>query len=426
VPPDDFFDDDWEEPSRTQDTAITRPAGEPAERARGGAPPPEEPPTRTPRPQQRPRRPQRSGRQMPKMPKMPARMPKIPRVSGGAATLPPLEYRRLAGLGVGILVVVLVLVLLARGCSGSSAKSANETYVTNLTTQVLKPSDVVAAKFEKMVTLPTASLALMQSRVNAQLSDMRTIKSKALALKPTKQLAPYQSGLLNALQFRATGLQCFSERLKTAWTIKKPLVSGAQLSPCTGQLYASDYVYTDLFANGANVALKQVGATGVPTSQFLAPSQVDLVTPSGIGLALQRLHPGAVHGLHGTSLGTVVASPQSLVLQAGTQNFVKGQSNLAFVVTVKNSGKFTEVGVVVQLKLKRVGSTKAPIVKTATIASIAPGQTQQVSIKGLFASAQTQPEYSVPYTLTVTSEKVPGEKNTSNNSASFPVEFKIA
>ena len=163
----------------------------------------------------------------------------------------------------------------------------------------------------------------------------------------------------------------------------------------------------------------------MPTSQFLAPSQVNLVTPGGMGLALQRLHPGAVHGLHGTSLGTVVASPQSLILQAGTQNFVKGASNLAFVVSVKNSGKFTEVGVVVQLKLKRVNSSKAPIVKSATISSIAPGQTQQVSITGLFASTQTQPAYSVPYTLTVTSEKVPGEHNTTNNSASFPVEFKI-
>ena len=54
---------------------------------------------------------------MPKMPNMP-KMPKIPGASGGDASLPPLEYRRLAALGAGILVVVMVLVLLARGCSG--------------------------------------------------------------------------------------------------------------------------------------------------------------------------------------------------------------------------------------------------------------------------------------------------------------------
>ena len=421
MPPDDFFDDDWEEPSKTQDTAIGRPAGDPVERPGGSVPPPPGgPPKRTPRPQPR-RKPQRRGPQMPNMPKM----PKIPGISGGDATLPPLEYRRLAALGGGILLVVIVLVLLARGCSGSSAKGANETYVASLTTQVLKPSDAVAKDFHQMLDLPTAHLAQLKQRVAGQVTAMRKVRENAVALKPTKQLAPYQSGLLDALQFRITGLQCFSERLAAAWAVKKPLVAGAQLSTCVGELYASDYVYAELFANGANAALKQVGAAGVPTSQFLSAADVNLVTPVGIGLALQRLHPGAVKGIHGTELGSVVATPQGLTLQPGTQNQVEGQSSLAFVVSVKNSGKFTEVGVTVQLKLKRVGSSKAPIVKTADIPSIAPGETKQVSIKGLFASSSSAPVYSVPYTLTVTSVKVPGEKNLSNNSANYTVEFKI-
>jgi hypothetical protein len=426
VPPDDFFDDDWEEPSKTQDTAITRPGSEPPARARGRDPEPAaEQPTRAPRPPRQPR-PQRRGPQVPKMPKM----PKMPRVSAGgaAASLPPLEYRRLAGLGVGILVVILVLVLLARGCSGSSTKGANESYVTSLTTQVLKPSDAVATSFSKMLQLPRATYSTIQKQLNQQLSAMRKVKESAAALKPTKQLAPYQPALLDALQFRVTGLQCMSERLKAAWAVKRPLAAGQQLSTCTGRLLTSDYVYSDLFANSANATLKQVGATGVPTSQFLAANEVNLVTPIGIGQALQRLHPGAVHGIHGTELGTVVASapPTVLTLQPGTTNQVLGKSNLEFVISVKNSGKFTEVGVNVQFKLKRVGSTQKPLVKTAKIASIAPGQTQQVSIKGLFASSQTQPNFSVQYKLTVTSEKVPGEHVLSNNSASYIVEFKIA
>ena len=67
------------------------------------------------------------------------------------------------------------------------------------------------------------------------------------------------------------------------------------------------------------------------------------------------------------------AGPHPAVRAPRTQ--VNGNEHLAFVVSVKNSGKFTEVGVVVQLKLKRAGSSKPPIMKTATIASIAPGQT---------------------------------------------------
>src|SRR5881392_997167 len=89
VAPDDFFDSDWEETGGTQETAVTRPSG-------GGQDPGAEPPRRPPR---GPRRPPSLGQLRP-------------------GSLPPLQYRRLAGLADGILAVVVVLVLLARGCSG--------------------------------------------------------------------------------------------------------------------------------------------------------------------------------------------------------------------------------------------------------------------------------------------------------------------
>jgi hypothetical protein len=431
VPPDDFFDEDWEEPSRTQDTAITRPAGDGEERPRESAPEPRQegvPPPRAPRPPQRRRPAKRGGPRFPQMPKLP-KMPKLPGGSGGsgggATALPPLEYRRLGALGAGILVIVLVLVLLARGCSGSSAKSDNENYVSALTTSVLKPSDDVAKQFHAMLDLPTASLAVIHKHLDSQLSAMRTVKAHAAALKPTKQLAPYQAALLQALQFRVTGLECMSERLTTAWKLKKPALAGQQLYSCTGQLLASDYVYADSFATGADAALKQVGAAGVPTSQFLPTSDLNWVTPLGIGQQLQALHPGPVTGIHGTQMGSVVASPQ-VTLQPGTPNFVKGDKNLVFAVQVKNSGKFTEVGVMVKLTLKRVDGKGTPITQTQRIASVGAGQTATARFSGFFASTQGAPDYSVPYRLTVSSLKVPGEHNLTNNTSTYVVEFSIS
>ena len=426
MPPDDFFDEDWEEPSRTQDTAITRPAGDGEEQPREGAPePPQEgvPPPRQPRPPQRRRPAKRGGSRFPQMPKL----PKLPGGSGGGATtLPPLEYRRLGALGAGILVIILVLVLLARGCSGSSAKSDNENYVSALTTTVLKPSDDVAKKFRGMLDLPAASLAIIHKRLDGQLAAMRTIKARAAALKPTKQLAPYQPALLQALQFRVTGLECMSQRLTTAWKLKKPAAAGQQLYSCMGQLLASDYVYADSFATGADAALKQVGAAGVPTSQFLPASDLNWVTPLGIGQALQRLHPGSVKGVHGTQMGSVVASQPTLTLQPGPINQVTGNKDLVFAVSVKNSGKFTEVGVTVKLTLKRVDGKGTPITLTQRIPSIAAGQTATVRFGGLFASTQGAPDYSVPYKLTVSSLKVPGEHNLTNNTSTYTVEFSIS
>ena len=356
---------------------------------------------------------------MPKMPKM----PKF--AGGGAASLPPLEYRRLAALGVGILAIILVLVILARGCSGSSAKSDNEAYVSTLTTTVLNPSDDVALRFRKMLDLPRATLPTMEKRLAGQLSSMRSVQTHAEALKPTKQLAPYQGALLQALQFRVTGLECMSERIATAWKLKTAATAGQQLYPCTGQLLASDYVYADSFATAADTALKQVGATGVPTSQFVPTSELSWVTPLGIGQQIRALHPGPVTGIHGTEMGSVVASPQTLTLQPGTTNFVKGNKDLVFVVSVKNSGKYTEVDVPVKLTLKRA-SGGTPIVQTEHIASVTAGATATVRFSGLFASAQSAPDYSVPYKLTVTSVRVPGEHNLTNNTASYTVEFSLS
>jgi hypothetical protein len=423
VSPDDFFDDDWEEPSRTQDTAITRPAGDGEERTRGGAPDAEERARPRPlRPAGR-QRPPRGGRRAPQMPKLP-RMPGLPG-GGGTGSLPALEYRRLAGLAVGILAIIIVLVLLARSCSGSSAKSSNENYVTNLTQSVLKPSDAVAAGFHQTLDLRSASVKQMQGRIDDELTSMRKVRAAAAALKPTKQLELYQPALLQALQLRVTGLECFSQNLGTAWKVKHALAAGQYLNQCMGQLLSSDYVYADFFADGANGALKKLGAAGVPTSQFLRTPDLDLVTPQGIGQALQALHPGAVKGLHGTQVVSVVASPSGTTLEPGPRNEIVGNSQLVFVATVKNSGNFSEVGVHVQLKLKPVGGGK-PIVKNGQIPRIAKGATGTVRFPGLFASSQTAPNYSEPYQLTITSEKVPGEKNFSNNVASFTVAFKLS
>ena len=355
------------------------------------------------------------------------KMPKLPWLSGGgAASLPDLEYRRLAGLAIGIIAVIVVLVLLARSCSGSSAKSSNENYVNDLTAKVLRPSDAVARSFHQTLGLRAASLTQLQHSIDTDLSRMRAIRSQAAALKPTKQLELYQPALLQAFQLRVTGLDCFSQNLSAAWNLKTARASGNQLYQCMGQLLSSDYVYADFFADGANSELKKLGAAGVPTSQFLRTSDLELMTPKGIGQAIQALHPGAVRGLHGTQLVSVVATPGDKTLEPGPVNQITGNDQLVFVATIKNSGHFAEVGVNVQLKLKPPAGKGKTIVKKQTIARIAPGASEQVRFEGLFASSQTAPLYSTTYTLTVTSVKVPGEHNTSNNTQSFPVFFKLS
>ena len=158
-----------------------------------------------------------------------------------------------------------MLVLLARSCSGSSAKSANENYVDDLTEQVLKPSDNVAKAFHETLELRAASLAQLQGRIDAELKSMQQVRSSgggAQADQAARALSARTAA--DALQFRVTGLQLLlAERLATAWKrVKRRSRPGSSSTTCMGQLLSSDYVYADLFADGANGALKQVGAAG--------------------------------------------------------------------------------------------------------------------------------------------------------------------
>jgi hypothetical protein len=140
VPPDDFFDGEWEEPSRTQETAPTRPAGE-----EGRSP-------------DRPARPPRErGRG-----KSSGKRPSISRPAG-MPSLEGLEWGRLGMLAAGIVVVVLVLLLLTRACSSSSATSKNQAYFNEVKT-VLGKSDAAGAQLHD----------LLNSRQPVRLKEVRT------------------------------------------------------------------------------------------------------------------------------------------------------------------------------------------------------------------------------------------------------------
>jgi hypothetical protein len=394
--PDDFFDSDWEETGGTQETAVTRSDGE-------TPPPPRSP--RPPRPGRAPRRAPRLG-------------------SLSTVSLPPLEYRRLAILGAGILGVIALLIIFAQGCSGASAQSKNNAYMKTLITTALDPSARAAAAFHATLNSRRSSLPLLRKQLAGELATMQKAADAARAAKAPSQVAPFQPYLLQSLDYRVTGLRCMATNLTVAWRARGAVGSGGDLAPCVQRLLTSDVIYADSFSAPAVQALKGLGVQ-VPTSQFLRPADTDLATPAGIGAAIVRLKPAAVHGLHGLSLVSVVAEPQHLTLVPGStqQNAVKGDSHLVFFVTAQNGGNFREVSVPVRLELKRPGAT--PIVKVVQIASIDKGATATVRFPGLFANSSSAPVYSKVYSLTVTVVRVPGEHNISNNTATYRVQFII-
>jgi hypothetical protein len=408
VPRDDFFDDQWEEPSRTHETA---PVGRPDEPQAPQEPPAE--PTGEPAPG-RPPRPRRGGGGG----------------GGGGFTRPQalenLEIGRLAVLAAGILVVILVLVLLARSCGGSSAESKNEDYL-NQVKSALKKSDQAGVALNAILRAPRplkAKAAVKQAKTAHDL--MQQALSSASAIKPTTQAEAANPSLIQALSYRVNGLQCLQQNLPQAYSASRNAAGGARLAPCMQRLLASDVVYADSYQAQLNNDLSDASVDArAPGSVILPPASVNTVTAAGSGLMLQRLKPGSqASGLHGLSLDSTVAQSagKSVTLRGGGEvNQVRASTDLTFVVTATNGGDFQEFDIPVKVTL---GEGKDAITRSAKIDQIGPKQKATVSVKGI-TSDSSNLDFGQDVKLTVLVTPVPGERTTSNNKAVYTLAFTL-
>ncbi len=424
MPRDDFFDDQWEEPSRTHETA---PIGRGEEPVPPAEPPAE--PTGEPVPRRAPRR--------------PARPARTRRGGGGGEdgggggggggggfkrpqALENLEIGRLAVLAAGILVVILVLVLLARSCGGSSAESKNEEYLNQVKAALKKSSQAgVALNAILRAPRPLKSKAAVK-QVKTAHDLMEQALNDASAIKPTKQAEAANPALIQALSYRVNGLQCLQQNLPQAYAAKQNVAGGKLLAPCMQRLLASDVVYADSYQARLNNDLSDAGVdVRAPDSVILPPASVNTVTPAGAGLMLQRLKPGAQgSGLHGMSLDSTVAQSggKSVTLRPGGEvNQVKASSDLTFVVTATNGGDFQEFDIVVKVTL---GEGSSAVTRTATIDQVGPKQKATVSIKGI-ATDSSNLDFGQDVKLTVLVTPVPGEQTTTNNKAVYTIAFTL-
>jgi hypothetical protein len=396
VPPEDFFDEDWEEPSKTQDTA--------AARSSGGTPPtgpdaPDQPPTGRSRPRLR------TGG------------------SGGSGGRPPrsrqsLEYGRLALLGGGIVLVLLVGWLLVSQFGGSSVPASQKYF--NALGPIVKSSNAAGVEFHQLMLRPETPVTKFKDGLNSQLTQSQAAVTNAGALKPPKQLAPVQPFLLQALQYRVNGLTCLLKNADAAYAAKTQVGAGAAMAACTQKLLASDVIYADSFSGAATAILKADNTVAQPpTSRFLAQSDTNLVLATGFGEAIQRLSKPPT-GLHGTEIGRITAQPSGKVLEGAGPTQVQESSDLSFQVNVINKGNFEEVQIPVDFVMTHPGAKT--IKKTEIIAQIAAHKKAHVSFTDIFDSSNI-PQYNQPYTITVTVHKVPGEVRLDNNHTTTKVTF---
>ncbi len=350
------------------------------------------------------------------------RMARTPRRKGNGPAGPPhgmAPMLRLLGLVVVVIFLVLVFALLVKSCTGTSKHNSYSAYMSNVS-KIASQSNANGKAVATALTTPGLKLTDIEAKLRGIAEQEQQIVQAAQKLNPPGPLRAQHLHLIEALQFRVSGIEGLAATLKRTAGSKDNSNDAALLAEQAARLLASDVVWDDLFRALALRAMTNDGVTGVtvPESHFVAS---DLVTARSMALVLQRIRGastgGTVTGLHGTNIVSVKALPGGQTLNTGSLNTVTATTDLAFAVTVADSGDFQEVRIPVTLTIEKTGG---PIVQTQTILLINPAEQKVVTFTNLG---------SVPFatqtTVKVDVKPVAGEANKANNSAQYPVIFSL-
>jgi hypothetical protein len=333
---------------------------------------------------------------------------------------------RLAGLIAFAILIVVLLVFWISSCSSASKKNSYKSYYEKVGV-VAKDSEQVGRELNDALTTQGIKFGELESKLNglAQREQQNVVALRSIG--PPGPLRLQHQQALEALEFRVSGLRGLSNGFVQASRSPKNVTTNALrlLQPPATRLVASDVVWDDLFqapAQGNGGILQHQGITGVAVPGSIFVTSADYASSRYWEAILQRLQGAATTGgtsggLHGTGINKTVALPGNQELSQTTENTVTATTDLGFAVTVEDTGDSQEVQVKVTLTIQQ---SPSPIVQTKTIDLINPGELKQVVFRNL-----GQVQFATRTTVKVDVQPVPQEKNTSNNSASYPVIFSL-
>ncbi len=327
--------------------------------------------------------------------------------------------RLVALIGLAILVVVLLAVWV-EGCSSDRKNDAYSSYMTDIGT-----IGNASARLGEQLATTLTTVGLKQEELDAKLAGYvqvaETQVQNAEDLNAPGPLHNSNEGAVESLRLRAIGLNGLRAVFKDSADAADAAEVGLLLSAQMRRLEASDVVWADLFRATAQVVLVDEGIQGVqvPASVFVPTD--DLTAPSALAAVWQRTQEAATggtpSGLHGNQIASVKALPSGQTLSSDTETTIKVSTQLAFEVSVTDSGDSQEVRVKVTLTIPKQPD---PIVQTETIPIIDPGETKTVTFQ-----VGTLVPFGEQIAVKVDVDPVPGETNTSNNTVEFPVIFTL-
>jgi hypothetical protein len=327
--------------------------------------------------------------------------------------------------GIALLALVIAIVVIAvavNSCEGSANKSALQNYADSVYTIEGQSSQTSGALFAALAKAGSTDASTTGQAVAQASSDADTELKRAERLSVPGAAQGAQRYFVHALQERVDGLTNIASEIQPALGSQHQ-EAVQQITNDMALFLASDVEYKDYAVkklvsalHGANIVVGGDNGTPINSKQFL-PS-IDWLKESFVGAELGVSvssgksgsgSSGPVTGLHGDGLGSV--SYNGTTLTDGTS--VTANPPPTFSLSVTDQGDFTESNVI--CKVEVVGTS---VSGTKVIPSIAKGQTTTCDV----TLRSSPPQGS--YTIKAMVEKVPGEKDLTNNSQGIAVVFK--
>ncbi|HYI75796.1 MAG TPA: CARDB domain-containing protein [Gaiellaceae bacterium] len=345
------------------------------------------------------------------------------RRGGGRRVGPPRNLTpllRLIGLVALAILVVVVVAVWVDGCTSEAERDRNSTYLSEIGA-IGNASARLGQQLGVTLTTPGQNQEDLDAKLGGYVQTAESQVQRAEDLDPPGAMVGPNTGAVEALQYRANGLRGLQNAFRETVDETEASIAGEQLLAQTQRLLASDIIWADSFQAPAEAVLQDEGIEGldVPSSEFVTSD--DFVSQSNLAGIWRRVQGastgGQVTGIHGNQIDSVIALPSGTALSTTTETTIQATNDLAFQVSVTDSGESQEVRVKVTLTIPQQPS---PIVKTSTIPLIDAGETKIVTFKvGALVPFGEQT------TVKVDVDPVDGETNTSNNSYEYPVIFTL-
>ena len=337
----------------------------------------------------------------------------------GPNSLTPLL--RLAALVALAILVVVLLAVWVQGCAAEEEQVTYGDYMGEIDA-VGKDSAKIGTDLATLLTTPGLAQTELETQLGGLLQQQELDVQRARDIDSPGPLTPAHANAILALDLRVTGIRGLLDTFRDTKDTQDATAAGERLAAQGERLEASDVVWRDLFQGVADAAMAAEGVEGVTAPASVFVENADLYTARSMSSIWQRVHGastgGTPTGSHGSSLEYTKVMPAGIQLSTSTETKITISTDLSFEVGVTNSGENQEVGVKVRLTIP---AQPSPIVKNATIDVIDPGETKAVT----FSDFPDFP-FGEGTTVQVQVLPVPGETNTGNNSAEYPVIFQIA